>query len=143
MLYSVVKDPSVLFVFLVARAILRLSMLPGSSPSGLSSLLLNATARLEHVEKTIEIPETFPLLQSDSLPTAPHTARSTSDVVELELWGQSVEFLWRVTMTAPDKRWPSWDVLTPRLLLWRAMVGEEGSKVGEWTRREVIRLISK
>lgn len=56
----------------------------------------------------------------------------------VHVWGKGVEALWRVTMTFNEKL-SNWDALTCRFLLWRAIVGEDASQVGEWARREVIR----
>lgn len=64
-----------------------------------------------------------------------HEAPACDDHVQV--WGDAVEALWRITMTFETKI-SAWDTLTCRLLLWRAMVGEDASVVGEWARREVI-----
>ena len=56
-------------------------------------------------------------------------------------WGRSIEDLWQASMTLPDKPLV-WDALTRRLLIWKSVVGEDGSALGEWVRqnvREVLR----
>lgn len=66
----------------------------------------------------------------------PHSGEDlhvVGDFDPLLTWGKSVEYLWQASMTLPDP--PAvWDVLTPRLLVWRSVFGEEGSAVGEWAR---------
>lgn len=54
-----------------------------------------------------------------------------------KIWGLSVEALSRATMTLKEKS-ASWDVLTPRMLVWRALIGADSGKLGEWTRTQVI-----
>jgi len=56
----------------------------------------------------------------------------------LVLWGKVVVTLWQVVM-GYDTKSPSWDELTPRLLVWRCIVGEKVTPEGEWARRGVIR----
>ena len=55
-------------------------------------------------------------------------------------WGLMVELLWRSTMTM-EQKCPAWDLLMPKLLVWRTIVGGEGSQVGEWARTQVLRII--
>ncbi|KAG6375258.1 ribosome 60S biogenesis N-terminal-domain-containing protein [Boletus reticuloceps] len=62
----------------------------------------------------------------------------------LRTWDEIVEALWRAAM-APvndddDGTHGTWTMamLTRRLLVWRALVGEEACPVGEWARREVV-----
>ena len=66
-----------------------------------------------------------------------HEAPACDDHVQV--WGDAVETLWRIAMTFETKI-SAWNTLTCRLLLWRAIVGEDASVVGEWARREVIGL---
>jgi nucleolar pre-ribosomal-associated protein 1 len=73
-----------------------------------------------------------------SLHGAPDLLEPMSEQDPVQVWGEGVEALWRITMTLESKT-PTWDALTCRLLLWRAIVGEDGSAVGEWARKEVVR----
>jgi len=52
-----------------------------------------------------------------------------------------VEMLWRSAMTL-EQKCPAWDLLTPKLLVWRMIVDEDGSQVGEWARIQVLRIVS-
>jgi nucleolar pre-ribosomal-associated protein 1 len=39
-----------------------------------------------------------------------------------------------------EEKFMKWDVLTSRLLQWRGIVGEDGSPIGEWARKEAVRI---
>jgi len=39
-----------------------------------------------------------------------------------------------------EEKFAKWDALTSRLLQWRGIVGEDGSPVGEWARKEVVQV---
>lgn len=78
---------------------------------------------------------------SNDVPVGPFKAHDIHELCNddnrLQMWGSAVEALWRVTMTLDNK--PSaWDALTARLLIWRAIVGTEGSTLGEWARKQVV-----
>jgi nucleolar pre-ribosomal-associated protein 1 len=103
---------------------------------------------LTNLEHTINF-SNFQMLSSPTLPRPPfqpphrshrlHTPLPKSNAQDtLWLWGWSVEYLWRASMTGGHRAPEGWGALTRRLLIWRAMVGEEGSEVGEWARREVV-----
>jgi nucleolar pre-ribosomal-associated protein 1 len=127
-------------------------LLPGLAPSGLSAVVDLGTKHVEHLERAIDVPQAFPipLRSMADPPSSPHDARELQHFLDAcgcdaWLWGQSVELLWRVTMTVMDKNsmLSAWTALTPRLLLWRSLVGEERSAVGEWARRETVRLVNE
>ena len=59
-------------------------------------------------------------------------------VERLGTWGATVEALWRVAMTLEGDGTHMWAMLTQRLVVWRALVGEEDSPVGEWARKQVV-----
>ncbi|KDQ65157.1 hypothetical protein JAAARDRAFT_75487 [Jaapia argillacea MUCL 33604] len=125
--------------------ILRLSLLPGPQTPRLAVLLARSLRWLEHVEETVELPPRLAVptvLLGKNRPTPPlHPAHTLHDMPEREpflVWGESVEVLWRVTMTIEEKT-GAWDEITRRLLIWRATVGKDGSPLGEWARREVLR----
>ncbi|KAJ7759032.1 ribosome 60S biogenesis N-terminal-domain-containing protein [Mycena olivaceomarginata] len=121
-----------------APVIWRLSALPGPSAHALPDLLDHSFKGLELLETQIEFPRSRPTgLRSASVPCMPpHSGEDlhvVGDFDPLLTWGKSVEYLWQASMTLPDP--PAvWDVLTPRLLVWRSVFGEEGSAVGEWAR---------
>src|SRR5262245_51951653 len=106
---------------------------------------MQAVESLRRLESTIES-SAFPSDGKRSPQPPPHTAYTLHEnhieKCSVQMWGEIVEALWRVTMTMEDK--PStWGSLTSRLLVWRSMVGVEGSEIGEWARREVVRNLMK
>jgi len=123
---------------------LRLSLLPGPPIPHLSLLVDQLLRSLKRFENGVRFPTSYRkdyhTARSRTLP--PHGAlglfETASSYDPLQIWGSGVEALWRVSMTLEDKT-AGWGALTCRLLLWRAMVGEDGSAVGEWARREVVR----
>lgn len=130
----------------VVSVVLRLSLsTEGAAVIGLSSLLDKAFSWLLRLEADISITQSWKYPDTPSrLLQPPHRAQTLHIVPERDpvlVWGESVERLWRVSMTLPRKS-PSWDGLTSRLLVWRAIVGPEVSPVGEWARREVVRNLS-
>ena len=56
------------------------------------------------------------------------------------LWGHTVEGLWQVALEAESHQ--EWNDLTNRLLLWRTLVGEGNTKIGEWARRQMLETLS-
>lgn len=127
-----------------APVILRLSLLSGSPLSNLPTLLHHAL----HCLDKLEIEVKFCLITPQTLPTCFLTSLHRSSELDqpcliqdsLLLWGLMVEMLWRSTMTQ-EQKCPAWDSLTQKLLVWRAIVGEEGSQVGEWARTQVMKVI--
>ncbi|KAH0580743.1 hypothetical protein H2248_002228 [Termitomyces sp. 'cryptogamus'] len=59
-----------------------------------------------------------------------------SPYAPLQVWGQSVETLWRILMMFKDVS-ELWGVVTSRMLVWRAISGTADG-VTEWTRAQVI-----
>ncbi|KAI1792498.1 ribosome 60S biogenesis N-terminal-domain-containing protein [Ganoderma leucocontextum] len=133
-------------VFIVTfPVILRLSLL-GPPPAQIPVLLQRSITWLAEMEADIAVPISaclsFPLDSNhrDHLPVLPHHSQQLFTIASpatLELWGNCVEALWRVSMTIPNKG-PDWDGLSSRLLVWRAIAGAERSQVGEWERREML-----
>ncbi|EGO30148.1 hypothetical protein SERLADRAFT_444262 [Serpula lacrymans var. lacrymans S7.9] len=127
-----------------ASVILRLSVLPGKSNPHLPSLITRAVYCLEKLETTItydqDVDKTISRCRT-RIPLPPYPARGFHDVPHvddpLDIWGKAVETLWQASMSL-DEKTSAWDALTSRLLIWRSMVGEEISPVGEWARREVV-----
>jgi len=123
---------------------LRLSLLPGPSIPRLQLLVDKLLQSLKRFEKGVKLPVSYRkdhrAARSQTLPL--HSAlgllEHTSGHDPVQVWGEGVEALWRITMTLENKT-AAWDALTCRLLVWRAIVGEDGSAVGEWARREVVR----
>jgi nucleolar pre-ribosomal-associated protein 1 len=96
---------------------------------------------LEQLEPCIDFSKSSSI-NGPAIPTTPpyhghglHVQPQITD--SLSVWGAIVEDLWRASMTlaeAPVK----WDALTSRLLRWRGIVGEDGSPIGEWARKEAV-----
>ncbi|KAK0490295.1 ribosome 60S biogenesis N-terminal-domain-containing protein [Armillaria novae-zelandiae] len=126
---------------LTARVLLRLALLPGSLIPTSASLLKRAVQCLEEMERQIE----WKPLESrraptplSSLHTKFHLFNNASEDPVRE-WGLTVESLWRVSMTFSNKE-PAWDLLSSRLLIWRALMdAADDNCVAEWARAEVIR----
>ncbi|KAF8128177.1 ribosome 60S biogenesis N-terminal-domain-containing protein [Boletus edulis] len=131
---------------------LRLSLVSGIPGHSLRRVLSRAVESLQHLEPAIHLPQSLrrPVESDDNAPLArpPHRAQGLHDVPAtldpLRTWGEIVEALWRAAM-APvndddDGTHGTWTMamLTRRLLVWRALVGEEACPVGEWARREVV-----
>ncbi|KAJ7780624.1 ribosome 60S biogenesis N-terminal-domain-containing protein [Mycena maculata] len=128
-----------------APVIFRLSALPGPSPLGLTDLLDYCLSGLQLLEAPLDIPRSrtavlrkAPLL--DMPPHSGHELQAVADNDPLLTWGKSVEYLWQASMTLSVKPLV-WDALTPRLLIWRSLVGEEGSSVGEWARKSTLEML--
>lgn len=121
--------------------VLRLSLLPGPQIAGIDGLITRCLTLLKVIEGNVTI-LTAPLsLRADTikrvLPHRAHDLFVAPPSCATQDWGVCVEALWRVTMTR-QKKCPEWEELTPRLLIWRSLVGEDGSKIGEWARKEVV-----
>ena len=133
-------------VFIAAvPVLLRLALLPGPPVSHIPGLLERSLHWLEPLEADVAVPTSgqlsTPFQPSSDTPSAMlHRSQHLFDPPPsptIELWGGSVEALWRVCMTLPSRS-DEWDALSHRLLIWRAIAGAERSRVGEWARREVI-----
>jgi len=125
---------------LAAPVILQLSLLPGPPIRHLPSLVAQAVDSLRRLEDTVISSAWTTKPRTQDLSMSMHGAQGLHDLPTcddpVQLWGNSVESLWRATMTFEVKN-STWDALTSRLLLWRAMVGEK-STLGEWARREAV-----
>ncbi|KAF7984362.1 hypothetical protein HWV62_15393 [Athelia sp. TMB] len=131
----------------VADVALRLSLLSGISQRHLGPLVNRLLEALKSFEPKIQLAEPYQRPHQATVPGdcmlhgsfgLHETSQGEEDL--LHVWGKGVETLWRVTMNFTEKS-AAWDVLSCRLLLWRALVGEEGSQVGEWERKEIIRAL--
>ncbi|KIJ58488.1 hypothetical protein HYDPIDRAFT_34133, partial [Hydnomerulius pinastri MD-312] len=116
------KDTSILNQS--ALVILRLSLVPGISHHSLGVVA--------------------PRRDSRPLSSPPHHAQGLREMPTvsdpLRTWGEIVQGLWRVSMTLED-RTRAWDMLTQRLLIWRNIVRDEKCPIGEWVRRETVRIL--
>ncbi|KAI0333443.1 hypothetical protein GY45DRAFT_306027 [Cubamyces sp. BRFM 1775] len=134
-------------VFLaLVPVMLRLSVLPGEPTPHLAALLARGVRWLQELEAEVAIPTsgqlTMPLdvEQDKAVPVTLHRSQHLFDPAptpDIELWGECVESLWRVSMALSAKT-GEWDALSSRLLLWRSIAGAERSAAGEWARREVL-----
>lgn len=125
-----------------AAVALRLSLIPGIPGHSLRDVLSRAAEYLQHLEPAIHPHRSLrPIEQQNSHALPPHRAQGLHDapatVDPLRTWGEIVEALWRASMSLDDGT-HAWAVLTRRLVVWRALVGEEASQVGEWARKEVV-----
>ena len=114
-----------------------------SSLAGLSNVLDVATDRLVVAETSLDCSLHEWSLSMNSCVLPPHSSHGLhrfSFESELDSWGHAVEDLWKASMTSEVKG-TAWDRLTPRLLVWRATVGERSSPVGEWARREMLSML--
>lgn len=133
-----------------AAVALRLSLIPGTPDHSLRGVLSRAAEYLHHLEPTIHLRRLrHPVEQTPhalALPLPPHRARGLHDVPTtdelLRSWGETVETLWRVAASVDgDGMYVQvWVMLTTRLVVWRALVGEEASRVGEWARKMLLTL---
>ncbi|KAJ8490078.1 hypothetical protein ONZ51_g2525 [Trametes cubensis] len=134
-------------VFLaLVPVMLRLSVLPGEPTSHLAALLSRGVRWLQELEAEVAIPTsgllTMPLdvEQDKAVSVRLHRSQNLFDPApspSIDLWGECVESLWRVSMALPAKT-KEWDALSSRLLLWRSIAGPEKSAAAEWARREVL-----
>jgi nucleolar pre-ribosomal-associated protein 1 len=128
---------------LTVSVTLRLSLLPGPPIPHLSLLVEQLLGSLKRFEKEMRLPLSYHnghAAQSQTLRLhgALGLLEAPSSHDPVQIWGEGVEALWRITTTF-ERKISAWDALTCRLLLWRSVVGEDGSVVGEWARKEVIR----
>ncbi|KAF4602702.1 hypothetical protein EYR40_005919 [Pleurotus pulmonarius] len=129
----------------VAPVVLRLSLLPGTPLQKLPNLLKTCIDTLRVTEENTEVHglERIVVKAPSTSRDPPHPSAELFGLEELEdtddlhIWGEIVENLWRAGMTVRQLN-GAWDALTCRLLVWRSIVGEEGSEVGGWARREVV-----
>jgi len=129
-------------LFLASPVILRLTLLPGRSISGLPMLLQHCVSALERLETSLDLTQRGDASTPQKLRRAPpHRAPGLHDLNDADddvlAWGETVEHLWRVSMALEVKS-AAWDFLTSRLLIWRSVRGEEDTVVGEWARTQVI-----
>ena len=149
------SDRQLTFFFFTATAlenlahatsvILRLSLLSGSPLNNLSTLLDHALDCLNKFETRVEIRSTITQTVPTDFLTSLHRSSELHQPCLIKdpllLWGSMVEMLWRSVMTH-EQKCPAWDLLTPKLLVWRTIVGREGSQVGEWARTQVLGIVA-
>lgn len=109
----------------------------------LSQVLMTAISILEQLEPSIDFSKSSHI-NEPAIPSTPpyhgHGLHIQPQIVDpLPIWGGIVEDLWRASMTLEEK-FMKWDVLTSRLLQWRGIVGEDGSPIGEWARKEAVQI---
>lgn len=111
-------------------------------PSQVSSIIISTLSKLQSTEVDLMIPvDITEHLANNQLPPSnpPHRSGRLWTCTQPDpflLWGQKVEGLWRVALEAENGK--HWNELTNCVLLWRAVVGEENSRTGEWVRRQMI-----
>lgn len=131
-----------------ADVALRLSLLSGSSCRHLNLLITRLSQVLFSLESKIEVPDAYLLPLHYAMETKDpmlHRSIGLHEPVDgednlLRVWGSGVEALWRASMNSAEKL-TTWDALSCRMLLWRALVGEEEGQVGEWVRKELMRAL--
>ncbi|KAA1478653.1 hypothetical protein DENSPDRAFT_692792 [Dentipellis sp. KUC8613] len=124
---------------LIARAILRLSLLPGSPVPNFARLLSKIVALLSRFEDGVLSPPYRIRRDSTTLAGSLHnsyTLHRDDEADPVQAWGEAVEAVWRVAMNS-DSKDTTWDEMTPRALLWRSIIGED-NRLGEWMRKEVV-----
>ena len=130
----------------LAMLVLRLGLIRGVPKHHLHPVLGNAVVYLKRLEPGIQFRG-----QSRSIPMSirepsspPHRGQGLRTIPTITnsflAWGKIVEAFWRVSM-ALDHRTPAWETLTSKLLMWRGTVGEHGSPIGEWVRKEGTRIL--
>lgn len=131
-----------------AAVTLRLSLIPGIPGHALYGVLLRTAEYLQHLEPAIHLCRLRHPVERNphALPPPPHRGQGLHDVPKTEeplwSWGEIVERLWRAAMSLGDDGTRAhvhvWAMLTSRLVVWRALVGEEATRVGEWARKEGV-----
>ncbi|KAJ7109702.1 ribosome 60S biogenesis N-terminal-domain-containing protein [Mycena crocata] len=129
-------------VISAAPVIMRLGMIPGPSPHALPELLSSCLKAVRLFEAHLDIPRSGTVvLRNASLPDRPpHSGQDLQVVGDYDLllmWGKTIEYLWQASMTLSEAPLV-WDALTCRLLVWRSLVGAEGTDVGEWARQVTV-----
>ncbi|KAF9040788.1 ribosome 60S biogenesis N-terminal-domain-containing protein [Panaeolus papilionaceus] len=127
-------------------------------PEELPALLKLATDQLQKLESSVStaVPETFSsaalkALKDRFVQQPPHRSHTIHQRIQIEdeevsptalqpnlvAWGTMLELLWQTCMMTTQTN-ATWDELTPRLLLWRTLIGEGNTSAGEWARKEVV-----
>ncbi|PPR04905.1 hypothetical protein CVT24_007149 [Panaeolus cyanescens] len=148
--------------------ILRLASLNGAQSGrtkseDLPSLLRLATHQLHKLEPSIPTsvpqtisPDALKTLKSKFIHQAPHRSNTIHQRIQVDdhevsptalqpklvAWGTNLELLWQACMLTTQSK-DTWDALTPRLLLWRSLIGEQNTAIGEWARKEVVGNVKK
>lgn len=134
-------------LYQVALVASRLSLVEKMHNDSIQLVLDRAMTCLKQLENDIQFchpssSEAVP--ESLLLAGPPHDASRLSNTLTindpLQTWGKTVEKLWYITMIL-DRKPRVWETLTNRLLVWRGIAGEEASPIGEWARKETIRML--
>ncbi|KAG6856484.1 hypothetical protein H0H87_003952 [Tephrocybe sp. NHM501043] len=122
------------------QAALQLSLLPGPQLVDLPLLIRRLTGCVRGLETSATVPlasikvmakqPSYHLYRSHEI----HESLPTDDL--LQIWGTSIEALWRISMTL-DVATDSWATITSRMLVWRSVIGVNDG-LCEWTRKEVV-----
>ncbi|KAG6897168.1 hypothetical protein C0992_003674 [Termitomyces sp. T32_za158] len=127
---------------LAAQAALRLSLLPGPQVAGLRLLIQRLVDCLKDLEASLTVRPTSIFshpFRLDPRPAKFHCSiglHDTPNNVPLQVWGESVQGLWRILMSLEDAS-DLWGIVTSRMLVWRTITRmTEG--ITEWTRVQVV-----
>ncbi|KAG6849538.1 hypothetical protein H0H93_007626 [Arthromyces matolae] len=125
---------------LVVQTALRLTQIPGVPSINMTTLIDRLIKCLSVLETSIVLPQIpLDLPRSKTNSNCLHRSNSIhegSNCEPLQSWGMCVEGLWRILMALEDKS-ESWDIVTSRILVWRAITGIVDG-VPEWARRQVV-----
>ncbi|KAF7288582.1 hypothetical protein HMN09_01387300 [Mycena chlorophos] len=124
-----------------ASATLRLSSFSGPTPSSMGDLLAACLQAIKALEIQVDL-RLIPSHSEDKTPVPPHRGVDLGALDERPLavrWGNAVDQLWQSVMRLPEVP-DVWDELSYRLLVWRTVVGEDGSTNGEWARKWTLTL---
>ncbi|KAF8959548.1 ribosome 60S biogenesis N-terminal-domain-containing protein [Flammula alnicola] len=139
--------------------ILRLASLSGPALASLPSLLDLAVKCLEQVESTVHLDSySSPQEVLNFMSSPPHHAltlhqrllpsQSPTPSLSRQVLVRVIGMLWRASMSV-DRGCAAWEKLTPRVLLWRSLAGEQSGMIdaslgsAEWARKEVVVNLSK
>ncbi|KAF8665731.1 hypothetical protein AX16_000179 [Volvariella volvacea WC 439] len=127
---------------LAAPIILRCGLMATTPPLGLPRTLKCAVICLNKFEESINLDSGQEIMANESPsprlpPYKSYAIHEPSHIKNTaEGWGHVVEILWQASMLLDDPT--QWSELTSRMLLVRALRGEEGSRLVEWVRKEII-----
>lgn len=134
---------------ITSRILLRLSLLPGPTVPNFGILMAKVLALLQsfehnldisHFDHTLDLPPQAGVINTGSHTSYTSISATTIPADPVRIWGRAVEDQWRsvMRMNTFEGQADAWGALSARTLLWRSIVGREGSDVGEWVRREVL-----
>lgn len=110
--------------------------------AGLPLLIQRLVDCLKDLEASVTVPPTsissYPF-KLNPHPVCLHRSHDIHDApnfVPLQVWGGSVEVLWRILMSLKDAS-SMWGIVTSRMLVWRMITGATDDDA-EWTRVQVV-----